>query len=305
MTDSRPTVVWDSWAGDLHPAYLEKLPHITFESVEMPDVAGTRPHTHGAIVASCYASQFTEDKNIVFLRDMDSQGRGSPDMRWGTLSEMKAINPRRVIRSAGADDMDDPGREASLREFYSDNFLEHFVAWLEEQDVDIFFAAGNSDRNDEDTDTAFPQRILAGMTNRVHVIGACNVESIPAPFSSDDRERPETILGLWLGVDRAGIDPFDGEWTGNDGTSFAAPTAAGDAEAAGVHGTSVRPWTKNNAVVPPELSEMVPHAKAGLGSMMRVTQANLTRTQIFPFGQRVRSGLLEFAPRPEPEIVAP
>jgi len=273
---SRPTVILDSWSGELHAKYKDTFSHCTFSSIEPPALQGTEVHPHGGHVASCYASNFSHNKDVVFVRIFNEEGRfaaGVEDDWW--FDVVRDVAPSCLICSWGAPDSDDSLTELFLEGQYDEPWVDTFNEMIDTHDIEVFFAAGNSDMNDLDVDTEYPQRYLHG--DRVHITGACDYRGVPAYFSSDG-----VVDSMYIGVHRAVLDPITGEWMPINGTSFANPDAAGDAEANNVRLREYVDYIKEHATVAPGFEDQLPHPKAGYGAMVRRTQANLAATGIYP-----------------------
>lgn len=101
-----------------------------------------------------------------------------------------------------------------------------------------FFAAGNFGDGDRDSDLCWPQAYWADQFTNVFLIAACDKKGRPASFTSQAGDAPSEgkISIAYPGVMVPVRHPATGRIEYVNGTSFAAPFAAGDITGQGITG---------------------------------------------------------------------
>jgi hypothetical protein len=129
-----------------------------------------------------------------------------------------------------------------LNNLYNDAWCNKLIEILDEIDCDMFFAAGNAGN----LTTSFPQVKLNRKSDRIHIIGSCDIYGVPSKFSScADLSFGKYVDCLYLGELSASLHPVTGNTTIWNGTSSATPHALGDARAKNLTGKALKDyWRK-------------------------------------------------------------
>lgn len=235
----RPIVVLDSWGSRLPcEKYRDVLSHITFKGFDSLFIEDQGSyHGHGSWCAWDIASQFLSKDNIVFIQIFDNTGAGSispqADKWW--QDTIRDVKPSQINCSWGGYSANDLG----LDSYYNEAWVATFLQLLEDIDADVFFAAGNDGNFAE----SYPQKKLVGRSDRVHIIGACNVEGVPSSFSSSAERNDKRYVDVtYLGEGSASLDATTGQIIVWNGTSSACPHALGDARAKNLCGKALKDY---------------------------------------------------------------
>lgn len=174
------------------------------------------------------------------------------------LDVIADVQPDVVSNSWGMDDGDLPWGERDAQRAWA-SWAARFRLLMNNKKTAVFFAAGNDDKNDEDEDVAFPQRMLPEYAN---IIGSHNRAGKPSRFSGDGKG----VNSVMWGENVALLNKY-GKWERGSGTSFACPKAAGLAAYLQLDHYGWRKYVLENATHPDKWSGYLPHPKWGYGSM--------------------------------------
>lgn len=234
MNRTVKVMVVDTVGEGISQIFLEKLPNLSVSYIQPASVKGTKQHPHGGWCLWDMAAQIPENIKIEALMCRIFDGEGRPidgsDEFW--LKAWRDFRPDYITCSWGAH-ASDRVNEMFLRMTYNQEYKDKIDKLIDETNSDIFFAAGNEGDLLLDDDVDFPQAMLHN--DKVHVIGACDANGVPAIFSGDGFQ----VDAIYLGVRTASVDPFSGKWVYWSGTSSATPRACGDAIVNGVKGVDI------------------------------------------------------------------
>lgn len=223
-----------------------------------------------------------------FARVFDKDGawiRGSEDF---VLDVIAQVRPDVLTCSWGMDDKDlDWGVRDATSAWVS--WAVKFRSLMHDKKATVFFAAGNDDRNDADSDVAFPQRLLPEYAN---IIGSHNRAGKPSVFSGDGAG---VHCSMW-GEHVALLSKY-GHWERGSGTSFACPKAAGLAAYLGLDHFAWRKYVLTHATKPDNWSGFIPHHKWGYGSLEYRYQevlAELPEEKQPPYFRQRIPGMVEY-----------
>lgn len=220
-------LVADNWGDEASYTIKNKFPNVTF-SVHTK-VSSTHPHGHMVAEAVCHMLPPTVHAEVVFYPFIQLQQTKGSDCWVEPIEEAReAGKPFHVCNcSFGAHHGNSAAVEARLKAEWMDGTkLIDMSRRIGE--TTVVFAAGNQDRSRRGrphmaNDVNYPQRPLSALNN-VFVIGSCDINAIPSLFSSDGEE----VFSMYWGEGVPLFDPFAGRVVKVNGTSFAAPLAAGD-----------------------------------------------------------------------------
>lgn len=198
------------------------------------------------------------EHEIHFARIFDKDGMWIKDSDDFILAAIDHVRPDIINNSWGMDDLDLPWGEQNGRDAWV-RWSTQFRKLINECKAVPFFAAGNDDRNDADSDIAFPQRLIPEVAN---IIGSHNRAGKPSVFSGDG---VGVQVAMW--GERVMLLDQDGVWTLGSGTSFASPKAAGLCAYLGLDHFHWRKYVLAHSTRPDNWSGYLPHPKWGYGSL--------------------------------------
>jgi hypothetical protein len=277
----RTIVVLDSWAGQLHRDYTLAFPNVLFKSYQDPSLVTEPAHPHGGWVASqiCQQVPFDMAVEVVFVRIFDRDGRWIlDDQQWkSTMLAMWGYDADYICCSWGMADGDSPLGELMQEKQFNSDWKDIWVQSI--GGADVFWAAGNSDNNDEDPDVDAPQKYFMDITGS-HVIGSDKFNGVPSVFSGDGMP----VDCMYPGEDTFSLDPLTGTWVQWSGTSAAAPAALGDVVANNLgKGEMVKDYWSSQATRARDYQfTQERHPKAGRGSMNHAFHRNILHTGRWP-----------------------
>lgn len=227
-TTSRGTtrlLVVDTWSNEDIGIIADLFPKASFHNIRTPFNVSSAMHSHGHSVAYSALSQIHPEKKVevYFYRVFDSNGH--PYRKFDTwIDAMADLKPDATVCSFGTHHGNSTKQRQMLDRIYEGKYADKLCNAIYDSGCTVFAASGNEDSSkhkpDFDNDVNYPWRV-ADCPN-LAVIGAVFSNHSPAYFSSDGSQ----VDSAWLGVQVPVVLPNGGK-AKIDGTSFAAPIAAG------------------------------------------------------------------------------
>ena len=225
-------LVVDTWGSEDVGVIADIFPNATFKNIPTPYRTTGRMHSHGINVAFSALSQISKTKKVEvsFYRVFDSNGH--PYKKFESWMDVMAeYKPHAAVCSFGTHHTNSSRQIGMLNKIYGKRYQDYLCKKIYESGCVVFAAAGNEDSTkgfdavrghqvDFDNDVGYPWR--TSNCGNLAVIGAVDSNNKPAHFSSDGSQ----VDSAWLGVYVPVVMP-DGRKLRINGTSFAAPIAAG------------------------------------------------------------------------------
>lgn len=254
--------------GTQFPDYFKSyFPNVKIRGYDLTDQIVTHPHGYQAgYYATILLNLMPGEHEAVYVRIFDGNGVPIPKSNEWMLDVIADEMPDVITNSWGQWDGDNRLNDA-LANYSWANWAVKYNQIISAYRCASFFAAGNNDQNDSDSDIDYPGKLVYPLSA---CIGSHRRNGIPSEFSGDGKQ---VVASFWA----EHVQLLSGDkWERGSGTSFACPKAAGLAAYLKMDTLAFAHYAEDNGSKPDYFHGDLPNAKWGWGSLEHKYQEKLS-----------------------------